>query len=508
MKRIAIYSRKSKDTDKGESIKNQIQMCTDYFSRYDEECTYEIFQDEGFSGKNTDRPSFQRLMMLAKRNKFDIVACYRVDRISRNIVDFMNTFDILEKHNVALVSISEGFDPSTPGGKMMLIMLGGFAEMERMNIAQRVKDNMQSLAKMGRWSGGTPPTGYVSVQVEVNNKIETYLELIPEWKEKIKLAFENLAKGYTIRQSAKILDMPIKTIANIINNPVYCTSDELSERYLRTLGYEIFGELDGCGYLSYNKRPRTKSGKKLFNAEGMFVAVSKHEAVVDSAIWITANEQIKKRGNEARPRISQYSFLSHLVKCQCGSGMYITPGNKRKNGSRTYYFSCSAQRYDRDKCNSGWVNAHYLEEDTMKLLKIMSTDKDYLLKYISRKTNRNVDQDIKDLKKKIDSNNKKINNLTDNLTLLVGSAAMATANRMNKISQENDFLNDELLTLERENLLDSFDNYNIDILQENIKKLVLSWDSLTIEEKQLMIKEIIKEILWHGDNDFKVVLRV
>lgn len=508
MKNIAIYSRKSKDTDKGESIKNQIQMCKDYFARYNEDCEYEVFQDEGFSGKNIDRPSFQRMMILAKHNKFDIVACYRVDRISRNIVDFMNTFDILEKHNVSLVSISEGFDPNTPGGKMMLIMLGGFAEMERMNIAQRVKDNMQSLAQIGRWSGGTTPTGYKSIQIEISNKIETYLELIPEWKDKIKNVFEYLAKGNTIRQSAKILNLPNKTVANIVNNPVYCTSDELSMKYLQTLGYKVFGELDGHGYLSYNRRPRAKNGKKLYNSKEMFVAVSKHEAIVDSALWIAANEQIKKRGQEARPRISQNSFLSHLVKCNCGSGMYITPGNKRKDGSRTFYFVCSAQRYNKSKCDSGWINANFLEEDIIEFLKASSKDKNYLIKYISKKADRNVDQEIKILKKKIETNNKKIDNLTDNLTLLVGSAAISAVNKMNEISKENERLNDELLTLERENLLSTFDKFNIDILQENIIKHLDIWNNLSNEEKQLAIKDIIKEILWHGGNDFEVKFNI
>ena len=72
MKRIAIYSRKSRETDTGESIKNQIQMCKDYFLKQNDKYTFEIFQDEGFSGGNTNRPEFQRMMLFAKQKKFDI----------------------------------------------------------------------------------------------------------------------------------------------------------------------------------------------------------------------------------------------------------------------------------------------------------------------------------------------------------------------------------------------------------------------------------------------------
>src|SRR3712207_2417062 len=103
MNRIAIYSRKSKETDTGESIKNQIDMCKAYFNRGNVECTFEIFQDEGFSGGNINRPSFQRMIELAKHKQFDIVAVYKVDRIARNIVDFVNIYDELERHDVKLV---------------------------------------------------------------------------------------------------------------------------------------------------------------------------------------------------------------------------------------------------------------------------------------------------------------------------------------------------------------------------------------------------------------------
>ncbi|CUU47298.1 recombinase family protein [Clostridium beijerinckii] len=504
MKRIAIYSRKSKETDKGESIMTQIKMCKDYFLRYDEESTFEVFEDEGFSGKNTDRPAFKRMMMLASHKKFDIVACYKVDRIARNIIDFMNTFDILRKNDVSLVSITEGFDPNTPVGMMMMTLIAGFAEMERMNIAQRIKDNMKSLAELGRWSGGTPPTGYKSIQLESGNKIITYLELLPEWKEKIKLSFETLANGHTIRQSANILNMPVKTVANIINNPTYCKSDELSANYLKTLGYEVYGELNGNGYIPYNRRPRTKNGKKEFNAKGMFVAVSKHEAIVDSDLWIAANEQIKQRGAEARPRISQNSFLAHLVKCSCGSGMYLEPGKTRKDGTRTYYFRCSRQRYDKTLCNTGWVNATYLEEDILESLNVWALDKSELESYVNKRPSGDITKNIKKIKKAIDKNNSDLHKLTEKLILLEGSAIDAVTNKMNEISRDNEKLNESLLLLERKNLTNDVDALNIEILQNKIKEIVSTWSELTIDDKQLLVKAVIKNIVWDGGKVFTI----
>lgn len=509
MKRIAIYSRKSKETDTGESIKNQIKMCEDYFNRQSEECIFEVFQDEGFTGGNIERPSFQRMLMLAKQKQFDIVACYKVDRLVRNIIEFFKIFDVLEQSNVKLVSISEGFDPDTPGGRIMMTMLAGFAEMERMNIAQRVKDNMAALAKMGRWSGGTPPTGYQSVRIENGSKTEMYLELIPEWKSKIEFIFKSISEGNTCTHTATLLNMPNKTISNIISNPTYCKSDSLSKTYLESLGYEVFGDLDGHGYLAYNRRPKTKSGKKLFNASGMFVAVSKHEAIIESKLWISANVQVKKRGEEAKPRVSQFSFLAHLVKCKCGTGMGVTPGSRRKDGSRTYYFICSGQKYNKSStCDTGWIRADYLEEDILEVLREASFNRNSLEKYITKNTDRNIEKEIKDLKKLINLNSSKLDGLAEKLVLFEGSAVNVVIGKMNELSKENDKLNQNLFALERENVLNKIDSNNIDILQSNIKKLLSVWDELNMETKQREIRNIIKKISWDGDKDFHISFNI
>ena len=110
MKRIAIYTRKSKNTLQGDSIGTQINLVKDYFRNI--ECKFEIFQDEGFSGGNTNRPAFK--IMMNRITEFDIVAVYKMDRISRKITDFFDIFNQLEKKGVSLVSVTENFNISTP----------------------------------------------------------------------------------------------------------------------------------------------------------------------------------------------------------------------------------------------------------------------------------------------------------------------------------------------------------------------------------------------------------
>lgn len=108
--KIAIYSRKSKFTDKGDSIENQIEMCKEFAENHFESPEYIIYEDEGFSGGSTNRPRFLQMLKDAKEKKFDVLICYRLDRVSRNIADFTALIDELEKNNISFVSVREQFD--------------------------------------------------------------------------------------------------------------------------------------------------------------------------------------------------------------------------------------------------------------------------------------------------------------------------------------------------------------------------------------------------------------
>ena len=164
--RIIIYSRKSKWTGKGESVENQITMCREYIERFiegSENAEISVYEDEGFSGKNTNRPQFKEMMKVIKQEKVDYLVCYKLDRLGRNLVDLASLMETLENLSISFVSIKEKFDTSTPIGKAMLLFSGVLAQMEREQIAERVRDNMIMLARSGRWLGGNTPLGFVSV---------------------------------------------------------------------------------------------------------------------------------------------------------------------------------------------------------------------------------------------------------------------------------------------------------------------------------------------------------
>lgn len=109
------------------------------------------------------------MMEQLKEGAFQAVVVYRLDRISRNIGDFAGLIERLGELHVDFVSIKEQFDTSSPMGRAMMFISSVFSQLERETIAERIRDNMQELAKTGRWLGGTTPTGFRSKAYETVN---------------------------------------------------------------------------------------------------------------------------------------------------------------------------------------------------------------------------------------------------------------------------------------------------------------------------------------------------
>ena len=176
----AIYARQSLDKKDSLSIETQIELC-----KLESTGDVKVYIDRGFSGKNTNRPQFTKMMEDIERGLEDKVIVYKLDRLSRSLLAFAAMIDTFKRHDVAFLSTREKFDTGTPIGNAMLSILMVFAQLERETIAERIRDNMHELAKTGRWLGGTTPTGYTSeavktVTVDGKSNRSCKLKLIPE----------------------------------------------------------------------------------------------------------------------------------------------------------------------------------------------------------------------------------------------------------------------------------------------------------------------------------------
>ena len=115
---------------------------------------YEIFEDAGYSGGNTDRPAYQNMMTRIRKGEFSHLLVWKLDRISRNLLDFAAMYEELQRLGVAFVSKTEQFDTSTAMGVAMMQIIMVFATLERRTTAERVTATMLSRAHSGQWNGG------------------------------------------------------------------------------------------------------------------------------------------------------------------------------------------------------------------------------------------------------------------------------------------------------------------------------------------------------------------
>jgi site-specific DNA recombinase len=164
--RCAIYTRKS--TEEGldqefNSLDAQREAAEAYIASQQHQgwlALPERYDDGGFSGGNLDRPALKRLLEDITAGKLDCVLAYKVDRLSRSLLDFARIMEIFDKHQVAFVSITQQFHSATSMGRLVLNMLLSFAQFERELIAERTRDKIAAARRKGKWVGGMPLLGY------------------------------------------------------------------------------------------------------------------------------------------------------------------------------------------------------------------------------------------------------------------------------------------------------------------------------------------------------------
>lgn len=275
-KQYVIYSRKSKFTGKGESIENQIELCRQYIAMHFGEDAAEnvlVYEDEGFSGGNLERPQFKKMMKDSQKIAFAAIVVYRLDRISRNIGDFAKLIEDLGDRHIDFISIREQFDTSSPMGRAMMYIASVFSQLERETIAERIRDNMYELSKTGRWLGGTTPTGYASESlssVTVDGKVKKACKLkpIPEEIQLVKTIFSVFMEtGSLSKTDQYLLEHRCVTkrgkqftrfaIRGILTNPVYMIADGTAYQYLKENNVDLFAERaefdDEHGVMAYNR---------------------------------------------------------------------------------------------------------------------------------------------------------------------------------------------------------------------------------------------------------------
>lgn len=276
MRTKAIYGRQSVDKKDSISIESQIEFCQ-YELKGE---NYRAYTDKGFSGKNIERPKFQELIRDIEQGLISTVIVYKLDRISRSIIDFANMMVLFQKYNVEFVSATEKFDTSTPMGRAMLNICIVFAQLERETIQKRVQDAFYSRCKRGFFMCGKTPYGYASEPIVMDGIHTKKMTENPAAAEHVRLMYEMYAKSETslgdiVRHfmSSGIvtqgLELTRSQISRMLVNPIYVQADLDVYEFFKSQGAEVvndaadFSGTNGC----YFYTGRDSADRKKIRAE-------------------------------------------------------------------------------------------------------------------------------------------------------------------------------------------------------------------------------------------------
>ncbi len=320
--RCAVYVRISVDDAADQvfsSIDAQREACLAYIASQRHAgwtALPDVYEDRGFSGGDTRRPAFQRLLRDIEAGLIDRVVVLKVDRVSRALLDFARIMQTLEKHEVGLVSVTQQLDTSTSMGRLTLNMLMSFAEFEREMIRERTRDKMRAARRRGQWTGGVPMLGYDIAdgggRLVVNEgEAERVRAIFATYLETRSLAAtiaEIRRRGWTTKRWASAAGKTYgdsafgkSTLQKLLTNPLYAG--------------------------------RIRCGDEIVDAE--------HEAIVDVATFEAVQACLagNRVTNGSAPKTKRVALLAGLLRCSaCDAAMTRTATTK---GSRRYrYYSC------------------------------------------------------------------------------------------------------------------------------------------------------------------------
>lgn len=420
-KRVAVYYRIS--TDEGNqpfSLAAQSDRLHAYITSQDGWSIVAEYQDQ-MSGAKLDRPGLQQALKDAKLGRFDLLLVYRVDRLSRSVTNLISIIDTLTEYGVEFCSATEAIDTSTPAGRLMLSMVGSFAEYERSITIDRVINGLLKKAQSGGWTGGRPPIGYTL------NKGELVIDR--DYAPIVRLVFEQYAHekagSQTIchylneagHRAPSGKPFSFKQVLRMINNRTY-----IGEIFFQNTWYP-----------------------------------GRHESIIEPELFAEAQQLLAERSEHIGKRANNASsfLLSGIVRCvNCGRHLTGTTAHGRSNKYR--YYTCSGlQRYGKTECTTDRLPAHALEQAVMDQLINIFTNTDLVDEAIGKVADNSetIQQQLHEELATIDTAISKQATALDKYLRAFEDGALSPAicgERINDIDQQLKALNHKRLELEHQ----------------------------------------------------------
>lgn len=367
----ALYARQSVEKVDSISIESQLEYCR--HEARGNPCREYI--DRGYSGKNTNRPAFEQLLADVCQGKVARVIVYKLDRISRSILDFANMMQLFQQHRVEFVSSTERFDTSTPIGRAMLHICIVFAQLERETIQKRVTDAYYSRCKKGLYMGGRVPYGFARQQTVLDGLRTSMFIPVPQEARQVQLIYSLYADpANSLGDLVRYLNAhghkqlrggmwSTARLSEMLRNPVYVRADAAVYDFFKEQGVQILNPAaDFTGYNGcYLYKGAGGEGRSPSDLSGREVVLAPHEGLVSSRDWLRCRLRCQQNRRSTTTCKAKSSWLLGKVKCgRCGYGLSVVKSDTRWQR----YFVCSAalaSKKQRCPGTGGTVYAQLLE---------------------------------------------------------------------------------------------------------------------------------------------------
>ena len=331
--RCAIYTRKS--TEEGldqefNTLDAQRESCESYIASQRHEgwvALSEHYDDGGFSGGTMDRPALRRLIEDLQAGRFDMVVVYKVDRLSRSLLDFSKMVELFDNHGVSFVSVTQSFNTNTSMGRLTLNLLLSFAQFEREIASERIRDKVAAMKRRGMYLGGVPPLGY-----DVDRGAKKLV--VNEGEARL---VRRIFKRYLALGSATELAKELNKAGYKTKSWVTKAGREMPGKpWNKSHVYRVLNNVHYLGEIPH--KGETYRGE--------------HQAIIPRPTWDSVKMMLaaNTQSGASNPRAKTPAMLKGILKCgHCGTSMGATFA--RKNGKTYRYYLClHARKSGYDEC--------------------------------------------------------------------------------------------------------------------------------------------------------------
>ena len=501
MAKIAIYARKSVFREDSISIESQIELC-EYEARGED---YLVYKDNGYSGKNTDRPDFQRMISDIKAGVISKVIVYKLDRVSRSVLDFSELMDLFQKYKVDFVSATEHFDTSNPMGRAMLNICVVFAQLERETIQQRVIDAYASRSRKGFYMGGKIPYGYRKEPMTIDGvKTSMYVQE-PNEADDIRLIYELYsipsatlgdvlrtlkARGLNTNRRGKVWNTA--RLSEMMRNPIYTTNDISIYHFFKQQGSNLINppeQFDGITSQYLFKGENTN--RKTWDLSGQNIVIAPHRGFIPPDIWIACRKKLLAN-HQIKTCKAKNSFLSGKIKCgNCGYAIVVR-FSQRSKGHVRYFIDTG---WTQNHCCSHKLPTIHADDFEAMIVDKLKAKIDTLTIRAKAGAKDETQEQRKELEIKISKIESEIEALVNTMTKSeVDKVTIKYINsKIAKLDEERTSVLKELDRMKTEQSQKNNTNYKV--LQDVMSK----WEKLSFDDKRSVVELLIRKILVYPD---------